>query len=224
MGCAGSASVKAGNPSDTKKVTPAANSAAAVSGTTNTGTNSGQVLARGTTQSYFIRENEKEVKENYVIKNKIGEGVFGVVRLIVDKNTGEEKALKLISKRGSEKDQESTLLNEIKIMKTLDHPSIVKMYEYYQDKKNFYIVTELLKGGELFDKIIELTSFAEKDAAEVFRQLISVVQYAHENRIMHRDLKPENILLEHSKEKKDNPYAIKVNNYFDLTHLQIYIE
>lgn len=92
------------------------------------------------------------------------------------------------------------LKNEIAILKDLDHPNIVKMYEFLEDDKRIYIVTEICKGGELFDEILSRSKFDESDAAIVMRQLLSAVNYCHSKKIVHRDLKPENILLEQDKD------------------------
>lgn len=70
------------------------------------------------------------------------------------------------------------------------------IYEFYEDKANYYIVSELCKGGELFDMITEKGCFNESEAAPLMHQLMSAICYCHQNRIVHRDLKPENILLE----------------------------
>lgn len=89
--------------------------------------------------------------------------------------------------------------NEINTLKSLDHPNIVKIYEYFEDDKRFYIVQDHIEGGELFDEIIERGKFSEKDAATVMKQMISCINHCHSHNIMHRDLKPENVLLEKSK-------------------------
>lgn len=70
------------------------------------------------------------------------------------------------------------------------------MYESFEDDVNFYIVTEVCEGGELFDEIERRGRFSEKDAVEVMRALVAAINYCHQHNIMHRDLKPENILLE----------------------------
>lgn len=82
---------------------------------------------------------------------------------------------------------------------TQDHPNIMRVLEFYQDDRNFYIVSELYTGGELFDKISELKIFTEAQAANTLRQILSAVYYCHQNNIVHRDLKPENILYESRK-------------------------
>jgi len=92
------------------------------------------------------------------------------------------------------------LKNEITILKDLDHPNIVKMYEFLEDEKRIYIVTEICKGGELFDEILNRSKFDENDAAIVMKQLLSAINYCHSKKIVHRDLKPENMLLEQDKD------------------------
>lgn len=81
----------------------------------------------------------------------------------------------------------------------MDHPNIIKLYEIFEDKKYYYLVTEHLTGGELFDKITDeefFEEFTESDAANIMEQLFSSINYLHSNDVVHRDLKPENLLLE----------------------------
>jgi len=100
-----------------------------------------------------------------------------------------------------DEDEKRMLFNEINILKEIDHPNIVKMYEFFEDEKRYYLVTEICKGGELFDEVINREKgFTERDTALVIKQVLSCVNYCHKNNIVHRDLKPENILLEPSKE------------------------
>jgi calcium-dependent protein kinase len=74
------------------------------------------------------------------------------------------------------------------------------MYEFFEDDKRYYLVTEICKGGELFDEVLARGKFCEKDAAVLIKQVLSCVNYCHKNNIVHRDLKPENILLEQGKQ------------------------
>jgi calcium-dependent protein kinase len=76
----------------------------------------------------------------------------------------------------------------------------VRMYEFFEDEKRYYIVQEICKGGELFDEVLNRGKFNEKDAALLTKQILSCINYCHVNNIVHRDLKPENILLEQNKE------------------------
>ena len=72
----------------------------------------------------------------------------------------------------------------------------MKLYEYFEDEKNVYLVTESCRGGELFDRIIENEFFSEVQAAKIFKQILQSINYCHKTGIAHRDLKPENFLFE----------------------------
>lgn len=87
------------------------------------------------------------------------------------------------------------MFSEVNILKKLDHPNIVNIYELYQDENNFYLITEYLSGGELFEKINEIDHFSEKVAANYMSQILDAVNYCHQRNIVHRDLKPENIIF-----------------------------
>ncbi len=80
------------------------------------------------------------------------------------------------------------MFNEVDILKSLDHPNILKIYELYQDQKNYYLITEYLEGGELFEKLEISKVISESIAAEYMKQLLSAVAYCHEKSIIHRQL------------------------------------
>ena len=71
------------------------------------------------------------------------------------------------------------MFSEMNILKNLDHPHIVKLFEFYQDSKNYYLITEYLAGGELFTRIKNLNHFSEKKAADVMKQILSAIVYCH---------------------------------------------
>eukprot|EP00418_Pyrodinium_bahamense_P093696 CAMPEP_0179042224 /NCGR_PEP_ID=MMETSP0796-20121207/16556_1 /TAXON_ID=73915 /ORGANISM="Pyrodinium bahamense, Strain pbaha01" /LENGTH=497 /DNA_ID=CAMNT_0020738601 /DNA_START=34 /DNA_END=1527 /DNA_ORIENTATION=+ len=128
---------------------------------------------------------------------KIGSGSYGSVSKATHKPTGSVRAVKTIAKAvaGKSKKGLERLMSEIDIMAMMDHPSIVKLYETFEDHHNLYLVMELCSGGELFDRIVEAGHFAETEAAVVMRQMISAVNYMHSVGVCHRDLKPENFLF-----------------------------
>ena len=95
------------------------------------------------------------------------------------------------------------LESEINILKELDHPNIVRFYETYIDYKYIHIVMQLWTGGELFDRIVKLEKFSEKDASELMKKILSAVQHLHKHNICHRDLKPENFLFKNNKENAE---------------------
>lgn len=131
----------------------------------------------------------------YELGPEIGRGAYSVVHAGKKKSTGEKVAIKVFQRsKLSPKDMEQ-IQGEIKILKMLDHPHVLKMHDFCMDGKSFYIVTEFLEGGELFDSIVEREKYDEGDAQSVLRSLASALEYCHSKSVVHRDLKPENILL-----------------------------
>jgi len=126
----------------------------------------------------------------------IGEGSFGtVVRKARDVETNEEVAVKCIKFKTLNAKRREDVKREMLIIKEVNHPSILRTICSFQDESNVFIVSELMKGGDLFDRIVAKESFAELDAKKVLRTLIDGVKYLHDLDIVHRDIKPENILL-----------------------------
>lgn len=140
-------------------------------------------------------------------KTCIGEGSFGVVTRCRHSVSKQDRACKTISKKKVK--NISQFEAEINILIKLDHPNILKLYEYFEDDKNYYLITELCTGGELFDKIIEKVHYCEEEAAEVFYEILVGINYCHFQGIVHRDLKPENFLLE----TKDDNSHIKIIDF-----------
>ncbi|KAL4497962.1 hypothetical protein ABPG72_014819 [Tetrahymena utriculariae] len=98
--------------------------------------------------------------------------------------------------------QREEFIQEIDILKTLDHPNILKIYEFYEDNRYLYIITELCNGRELFDVIVEDdTCFTEQQTMKIMQQALSALQYAHSKYYAHRDIKPENIMIDPETQK-----------------------
>jgi calcium-dependent protein kinase len=151
-------------------------------------------------KSNFISINSAKLREVYRIGKMLGQGAFGEVRVCMHRESGAQRAVKVLRKAHMDEDEKRMFFNEISVLRDLDHPNILKMYEFFEDEKRYYIVTDICKGGELFDEILNRGKFSEKDAAVLMKQVLSCINYCHQNRIVHRDLKPENILLEQNKE------------------------
>lgn len=147
--------------------------------------------------------------ERYEIVKSLGEGSFGKVYLVRHRDSKMIRAMKEIAKDDSNKEED--ILNEMEILKRLDHPNIVKIYEFFEFKNKYYFITEFCQMGELFDEINKIHKFKEDHAASIMYQLLLSVYYCHINNVIHRDLKPENILLE-SKDEKGH-YIIKVIDF-----------
>eukprot|EP00742_Colponemidia_sp_Colp-10_P000181 GILJ01000202.1.p1 GENE.GILJ01000202.1~~GILJ01000202.1.p1 ORF type:complete len:469 (+),score=93.72 GILJ01000202.1:43-1449(+) len=143
----------------------------------------------------FITSNRGTLSDEYTFEKKeLGSGTYGTVQLGIHKATGSKRAIKTIPK-GRVKNIDR-FQNEIEILKSLDHPNIIKLYETFEDSRNVYLVMELCTGGELFDRIIAKGHFTERDAAILMKQILSATVYCHRHNICHRDLKPENFLFQ----------------------------
>lgn len=146
--------------------------------------------------SVFINEKTGNIKDIYKITGCIGRGAYGEVRKCQHKETKVQRAVKIINKNCLEEEEKNKMLTEIDILRKMDHPNILKLYEFFQDEKRYFLVTEICKGGELFDKISDESYFNEHDAANLMKQVLSAINYCHSRKIVHRDLKPENLLLD----------------------------
>ena len=136
--------------------------------------------------------------DNYRMKSDIGEGNFGKVKLAIFEPTGEQFAIKILNKKKISK-MKNKMQKEIEILTKLNHINVVFVYKIIETEKNFYIIQEYCKLGELFDYIVKKEKLDEKEASIFFYQLINGVEYIHSKGIAHRDLKPENLLLTEDK-------------------------
>ena len=148
------------------------------------------------TNNVIVGESKNDPSEDYSKLNFLGEGSFASVYRVQNRLTGQTRAMKIIKKSSTctaADDQE--IINEINILRTMDHPNILKIFEFYAGKDSYSIVTEMCSGGELFQEIIDKGPFNEKYSAYVMYQILSAINYCHNMNIIHRDLKPENILI-----------------------------
>ena len=153
----------------------------------------------------LIKEVKKDPYADYNTIKTLGEGSFGKVDLVSHKITGAIRAMKIIEKVNDlieSNDQE--VLNEINILKKIDLPSVIKIFEFYVDDKNYYLITEYCSGGELYEYINDY-QFSEMRVAYIMYQLFLGLNYCHKMKIIHRDLKPENILL-----TKNEDYFLRI--------------
>ena len=158
----------------------------------------------------FVGEVKGKLLDFYDVIKQLGKGGYGKVYEVKNKKTGELRACKHLSKLNIK--NLDKLRREIEILKKMDHPNIIRIYEVYESERSLYIVMEECKGGEIFDRIIEHIQnkqmYSEKDAAIIFQQVMSCIQYCHNQNICHRDLKPENILYLNAGSEKNNRIKI----------------
>uniref|UniRef100_A0A0G4HZ07 non-specific serine/threonine protein kinase n=1 Tax=Chromera velia CCMP2878 TaxID=1169474 RepID=A0A0G4HZ07_9ALVE len=129
---------------------------------------------------------------------KLGQGSFGEVHLVTEISTGLQRVCKIINRARSQVPMEQ-IEEEIRVMKELDHPHIIRIFETYDDYKNMYILMDFCEGGELLKRMASDATkgraWTEEDVALVMQQLLSALFYMHSKRVVHKDLKPENILF-----------------------------
>ena len=155
----------------------------------------------------FVRLKADNFFDEYELKEKLGEGGYGCVYKVIQKKTNYLRAVKAIKKRNVDKDE---FINEIEVLKTLDHPNIIKLFDCYYDRNFYYMVEEYCSGGDLFDYIQKEKCFTERKASIIFKQLLSAVNHLHKKNIVHRDLKPENIVFIKT---KNNDIFIKIIDF-----------
>ncbi|CAD8191316.1 unnamed protein product [Paramecium pentaurelia] len=130
-------------------------------------------------------------------KQELGRGSYGSVKLVKDKQNGQLYAMKIMNKRQVfEYCSVENLKREIKIQRKLFHSNICKLYHYFEDKENVYLVLEYAENGSLFHYIKKKTKLPEDEAFIYFFQTCLGIDYLHKNKVIHRDLKPENLLLD----------------------------
>ncbi|KAM9707326.1 MAP/microtubule affinity-regulating kinase 3a isoform 18-T18 [Menidia menidia] len=161
-------------------------------GRTEHGTRSGRTGVRSRSSD----EQQQPHVGNYRLLKTIGKGNFAKVKLARHIPTGREVAIKIIDKTQLNPNSLQKLFREVRIMKILNHPNIVKLFEVIETERTLYLVMEYASGGEVFDYLVAHGRMKEKEARAKFRQIVSAVQYCHQKHIVHRDLKAENLLLD----------------------------
>ncbi|KAK4604992.1 hypothetical protein RGQ29_013171 [Quercus rubra] len=145
----------------------------------------------------------------YKLGRTIGEGTFAKVKLGVDSTNGQYVAIKIIDKHMVlESNLKYQVQREIRTMKLLHHPNIVRIHEVIGSKTKIYIVMEHVSGGQLTDKMSYVKKLEEWEARKLYQQLIDAVDYCHNKGVYHRDLKPENLLMDHKGNLKVSDFGL----------------
>jgi calcium-dependent protein kinase len=162
----------------------------------------------------FINEIKEIPKKKYITQKLLGVGTYGQVFLVQNKYTKEYFAMKEIPKTSEDLLSDNEIMDEITILKNLDHPDIVRITEFYNTDTSYFIISEYCKYGELFEQI--KYEFSETQIAVMFRQILSGIAYLHSNNIIHRDLKLENILIndiEKSYSTNEDLFLLKIIDF-----------
>ncbi|XP_063606377.1 MAP/microtubule affinity-regulating kinase 3-like isoform X11 [Penaeus indicus] len=168
----------------------------------------GGVSGSSSSSSARVSSSRSRTEEigKYRLLKTIGKGNFAKVKLAKHIPTGKEVAIKIIDKTQLNPGSLQKLFREVRIMKILDHPNIVKLFQVIETERTLYLVMEYASGGEVFDYLVFHGRMKEKEARAKFRQIVSAVQYCHQKKIIHRDLKAENLLL-------DSEMVIKIADF-----------
>ena len=151
----------------------------------------------------FVNIMEGDITQFYEVQKKIGEGAYGKIYKVRDKQSGDIRAMKQVTKAKIQ--DMGKFQDEIKILSMVDHPNIVRLFEVIEDDKYYNLIQELCTGGELLTRA-QKNQLKEKDIARIFYQIMSGVAYIHGIGIVHRDLKLENVLF--STEDPNSPIKI----------------
>ncbi|KAI9988271.1 hypothetical protein PInf_021669 [Phytophthora infestans] len=148
-------------------------------------------------------EGGKRFADVYTLGKELGAGTFSVVREATHKTTGERFAIKCIKRAQLSADDLEALVAEVKILREMQHPHIVKLYDVFQEEKYFFLVTEYMPGGELFERIVKKNFYSEREARDLVKVLLQTIAFCHDADVVHRDLKPENLLLSSAEDDAD---------------------
>lgn len=133
--------------------------------------------------------------QHYKLGKELGSGAFSVVKEGFDRKTNDSYAIKIVTKAKLTPEDETALKDEIAVLTELKHPNIIRLYNVFDEKEHYFLVTEQMMGGELFDRIVQKSYYNEKEARDTTLVLFKAIAFCHQHQVAHRDLKPENLLL-----------------------------
>ncbi|XP_052449073.1 calcium/calmodulin-dependent protein kinase type 1D-like isoform X1 [Carassius gibelio] len=140
---------------------------------------------------YGWKKSTDNIQDVFEFMEVLGSGAFSEVFMVKERKTGKLFALKCVKKKNK---RDVNLENEIAVLRKIKHDNVVCLEDFYESRTHYYLVMQLVSGGELFDRILDRGMYSEADASLVIRQVLEAVSYLHKNGIVHRDLKPENLL------------------------------
>jgi len=201
MGCEGSKEATTPTPSAPAKTNKAPPPSSSTKKTPKSKTSDGLVEGSST---------GKHFNEVYKLGKQLGEGAFSVVKEGKNRDTDESYAIKIVTKSKLSKEDEIALKDEIDVLKDVGaYEHIIRLYDVFEEKDYYYLVTEKMTGGELFDRIVQKSYYNEKEARDTCLILLQAIHHCHSKKVAHRDLKPENLLLK----SENNDSGIKIADF-----------
>ena len=162
-------------------------------------------------QDVIITRNEQNPELFYTKIKVLGTGAFGEVWLVRNNELQKDFAMKIIKKTANSQLEENEIMNEISILKQLDHPKILKILDFFSTSKLYYIITEYCPNGELYNEIVNKGKLDEGKTAFIMNQLFKAILYCHSQNVIHRDLKPENIMI--TKRESNGCLQVKIIDF-----------
>ncbi|XP_056129037.1 calcium/calmodulin-dependent protein kinase IGb [Lampris incognitus] len=140
---------------------------------------------------YVWKKDTDNIHDVFEVMEELGSGAFSEVYMVKERKTGKLFAMKCVKKKQK---RDLNLENEIAVLSKIKHENVVGLEDFYESRTHYYLIMQLVSGGELFDRILDRGMYSEKDASRVIQQVLQAVNYLHQRGIVHRDLKPENLL------------------------------
>ncbi|XP_046896682.1 calcium/calmodulin-dependent protein kinase IGb isoform X2 [Hypomesus transpacificus] len=137
------------------------------------------------------KKNTDNIQEVFEFMEELGSGAFSEVFMVKEKKTGKMFAMKCVKKKTK---RDLNLENEIAVLRKIKHENVIGLEDFYESRSHYYLLMQLVSGGELFDRILDRGMYSEQDASRVIKQVLEAVSFLHQNGVVHRDLKPENLL------------------------------
>ncbi|OMJ71664.1 hypothetical protein SteCoe_30060 [Stentor coeruleus] len=150
-------------------------------------------------QTNFVHDNSHELFNSYSINSVIEEDLYGKVYLVTHKTSNQQSAMKIIKKRSIKNTKlRFKLINHISALKRLEHPSIGKINDFFDDESSYYIVTDYIPDGQILDFIAKTNTLSEKHVANYIKQILELISFLHSKNIIHKDLNFENLKIQSS--------------------------
>lgn len=170
----------------------------------------GDILSASANSEKATPNRTQHFLDIYELKRKLRKGSYATVWECIHKESGEMYAVKIIARKGLDPKDDEIVLNEVSMMLSLtENKYVVQLHDFIEEKDAFYLVMENMAGGDVFDRIISMKRYTEKDARDLVAVLLKAVSSMHEIGIAHRDIKPQNLLLRSSENNAD----VKVGDF-----------
>jgi serine/threonine protein kinase len=156
------------------------------------------LLEGGGPPSASAPKKKKKITDTYEFGSELGRGAYSVVKLLYRRDNRQSFACKILdnySNMENAEEEEQNFQRETSILKKLNHPNVVRIYDVFKDRERYYVVLENVAGGELFNQLMDRGFYTEADAAPLARQMFSALAHIHGQGFAHRDIKPENLLF-----------------------------